>query len=121
MMTYEDLQSRLFQAENRLAEHSAPQCPRCLKRLSGEGVHTCTPTAQWRALDSISRENFDKLQQWQAACLAAEKQRDELADLLGGMLEIYGGDTPWDRKSMTEIDLHRLSREAIARVKGVAI
>ena len=55
MLTYEELQGRLFQAENRVSELERqlgqPQCPRCLKRIGGEGVHTCTPTAQWRDLE----------------------------------------------------------------------
>lgn len=33
-------------------------CPRCTKSISGEGIHTCTPTEAWRA---IVRERDDLL------------------------------------------------------------
>ena len=114
MLTYEELQGRLFQAENRVSELE--------RQLAEEKLRAAR-------LNDISRENFDKLQQWQTACLTAEKQRDAFHARLSVACEVSLISSTYDRVRSeqvfaiddTEYDLFAAGwKAAIASVKGGA-
>lgn len=56
-------------------------CQRCTKNVSPEGVHTCTPTAGWRALEAriaeleAERDNFHM--EYRMKCDVETKQLHE--------------------------------------------
>lgn len=56
-------------------------CPRCTKRIAGEGVHTCTPTERWRvlelAIEDLMRDKYRLM-----------RQRDELLAALERVLSM---------------------------------
>ena len=57
-------------------------CPRCTKRIAGEGVHTCTPTERWRvlelAIEDLMRDKYRLMRQRGAALVALEATKQKL-------------------------------------------
>jgi len=76
--------------------------------------------AKFNRLNAISKENFDKLNEWQAACITAEKQRDELLAALEKYVTVMsrcgGGDKQLFMAAIREADNE--ARAAIASVKA---
>jgi hypothetical protein len=68
-----------------------PLCPRCLKRIGGDGVHTCTPTDAWRSLEQQAADaNTFRV----AAVKDAryfERQRDDLLVAVENIAATSGG------------------------------
>lgn len=42
----------------------------------------------------------------------------DLLEALEGMMQVYGGGTPWNPLTSTELELHDLARKAIAKARG---